>query len=779
MKFKLGFIFICLIICLFSIASVCAADVNETLAINDDSSEDVMTIENEDLDNVSVTEENKLSATTGTFTDLANDIANAGDELNLTRNYCHNINDDIISGITIEKQITINGNGFTIDGNKKTSAFRIFSEVTLNNISFINCNYFSVLSSQNAVTKILNCNFEKTQISYSGYTTGAIVAASSNCSIINCIFRDNSGSEGGAIKIRNNVLISNCSFINNVASNYGGAIALYDSNNPNIICNITGCDFINNVASNYGGAIALYDSNNPNIICNITGCDFRNNYALNGGAIYIVNNSVSINNCYFENNSADSEGAVYVRSNYNIIKDCSFILNNAYYGGAIIVQGNNNTINSCNFSNNSKIGSYALAVNGENNLINFSIFEYNIHGALYAPKTTTINSSIFKYNSNNNDYGGGAITFSPSYNINIPIIVTNCSFIGNTAKNGGAIYFYSGTSETIFKCCNFINNSARNRGNAICFNTGRELKLFACNFCGENYETNDYIYVEYDKKITPYFIVNNKNIFIDEYFNLIIDIPCSKGIATIYQYDDQNNCYFNKSYNMTINGGKINYTLSNSHYGKNYINIEYYGDSLFIAKNQSFIYYVLKYPTNLFFNVTNITWGDSIILSPIVNQNVTGKFKIYVDEQFINEINVGENYNLTYLDGGKHNITIIYGGDDYFESSQLSKEWCILKLNTTYSITGNIEAGDYSTVYVNLNKDARGSVELLLDKNSYYDILDSNGSCIFNVHNLRAGIYDVTLIYHGDSKYDSFTKDRTLNVTLKKTSLTLNLKRLN
>lgn len=35
MKYKKSFIFICLIICLFSIASVCASDVNETVVAND------------------------------------------------------------------------------------------------------------------------------------------------------------------------------------------------------------------------------------------------------------------------------------------------------------------------------------------------------------------------------------------------------------------------------------------------------------------------------------------------------------------------------------------------------------------------------------------------------------------------------------------------------------------------------------------------------------------------------------------------------------------------
>ena len=35
MKYKKSFIFICLIICLFSIVSVCASDVNETIVANE------------------------------------------------------------------------------------------------------------------------------------------------------------------------------------------------------------------------------------------------------------------------------------------------------------------------------------------------------------------------------------------------------------------------------------------------------------------------------------------------------------------------------------------------------------------------------------------------------------------------------------------------------------------------------------------------------------------------------------------------------------------------
>jgi len=47
MKYKKGLIFICLFICLFSIASICASDVNETVAASEDQNDDLIEIENQ------------------------------------------------------------------------------------------------------------------------------------------------------------------------------------------------------------------------------------------------------------------------------------------------------------------------------------------------------------------------------------------------------------------------------------------------------------------------------------------------------------------------------------------------------------------------------------------------------------------------------------------------------------------------------------------------------------------------------------------------------------
>ena len=54
----------------------------------------------------------------GSFSDLNNQINNGNREINLTKNYTYDSDNDgnFKNGINITKSITINGNGHTIDG---------------------------------------------------------------------------------------------------------------------------------------------------------------------------------------------------------------------------------------------------------------------------------------------------------------------------------------------------------------------------------------------------------------------------------------------------------------------------------------------------------------------------------------------------------------------------------------------------------------------------------------------------------------------------------------
>ena len=166
-------ILVLLLLIILTMGAASAADTNTTsdnLAANEDTNlelsenDEVLSIDSTDVisdpGNGSYTPGNGSIITGGTFSDLDNLIQNAGSELNLSENYTYTDGDP--TSITIDKQITINGNGITIDGKGTSRAFEInFNNVVLNNINFINCNNINggAIYWNGAQGTISNCNF--------------------------------------------------------------------------------------------------------------------------------------------------------------------------------------------------------------------------------------------------------------------------------------------------------------------------------------------------------------------------------------------------------------------------------------------------------------------------------------------------------------------------------------------------------------------------------------------------------------------------------------------
>ena len=155
MKIKKTIILLTLVIFLLSLANAYASEMDDTLASEDASQievsstvEDTLqaseTLEQTD-DNgaeLKATDEDELSSS-GEFGELQKLIDDASDKstINLERNYTYTIGvDNITEGIIISKNLTINGNGFSIDAQKKSRIFHIKNgtNVVLNNIIFLN-----------------------------------------------------------------------------------------------------------------------------------------------------------------------------------------------------------------------------------------------------------------------------------------------------------------------------------------------------------------------------------------------------------------------------------------------------------------------------------------------------------------------------------------------------------------------------------------------------------------------------------------------------------------
>ena len=354
-----------------------------------------------------------------TFTDLNTTInGNNNSTIYLSNNdyykYDTASDNELINGIIINRDLTIYGNGATIDGDKIARIFKVENNVNV---------------------KFLNINFRNGKADYGGAICGG--------NAYNCSFTNNTADYGGAIYLGN---ATDCTFANNAAEKDGGA--MYKSTAYN-------CTFIQNHADNVGGAI--YE-------CNATDSTFANNTAESGGAMYGGN----AYKCIFDKNKADAfGGAMYKSTAY----DCTFAENKAVSGGAII-QGN---AYNCTFTDNTAekdggaifkggainctfIGNTAHhggAMNCEDNNRNYTAEGCTFIGNSADGGGATYGVDVFNciFTNNTSTCDGGAVYKRTA---------VNCTFTGNTAeRDGGAIFKGDAIN------CTFIGNSAKQHGGAM------------------------------------------------------------------------------------------------------------------------------------------------------------------------------------------------------------------------------------------------------------------------------------------------------------------------
>ena len=468
-KFILGALI--LLLCLLCISAVSAADDDAASDIDAYTSDETVlgeSIDDADLRD-SQSEENILkesdygeeslgdNAETGSFYDLNYDVNNGNEVVELTRDYSWlDVESDqsYKDGIRINHNVTINGNGHTINGSGQARIFYVpyDSSVTFNNIVFANGyrdgeDVGGAIYGVRYTSKAINCTFIENQ----AHKGGAI----HRCDAIDCTFISNKARDGGAIYDSN---ATNSIFTQNNAE-YGGAIAYG---------NAIGCRFENNSASTNGGAIYIGDAENSIFINNSARTNggalfrgnalnsaFTGNLAINGSAIY---NADAIN-CSFTGNNASDSGAIYDGNANN----CNFTGNNASENGAAICNGNaenciftsniasfkggaiynGNAIDST-FTSNQATGGGAICGDTDDDNIQYAsaincTFNNNralVGGATFLTNVTnssfTGNALITEYNLN-----GSAMSSSKEY----PCLALNCIFTNNNAGGFKAINY--------------------------------------------------------------------------------------------------------------------------------------------------------------------------------------------------------------------------------------------------------------------------------------------------------------------------------------------------
>ncbi len=321
------------------------------------------------------------------------------------------------------RNLTINGNGATIDGQGTNYFISVSNGYTLNLIN----------------VTIKNTKSTGSSTSSDSTRDGSVVYNQGNLTVTDCNLINNTGRRGGAISNLGNINITNTTINDDVSVGLGGAI--YSSGN----LEINNATFKNNT-------------------------DINTNALSGGGAIYSTGNLTIYNNTNIYNNSAAVDGGAIYNTGFLIINDTSIYNNTAHTSGAILSSGNL-TVNNVKIYNNSASKTFAGAiyVNGKTLINNTQIYNNSAvtyGGAIYITSkgNLTVNNTNIYNNSAVTD--GGAIYITASGNLT----VNNTNIYNNSAgATGGAIC--SAGNLNIIQNATVYNNSAVNGGGAI-YSTG-------------------------------------------------------------------------------------------------------------------------------------------------------------------------------------------------------------------------------------------------------------------------------------------------------------------
>ncbi|KPL89513.1 beta strand repeat-containing protein [Ardenticatena maritima] len=306
----------------------------------------------------------------------------------------------------ITSQITIEGNGHTIDGNN--GVYHVLyvantGDLTLNNATITGGNANGSGSDGN----------------------GGGIFNDGMLTVTNSTISGNSAKHGGGIYNHNGtVTVSNSTISSNTASGDGGGIDNEDTLTMNN-STISG-----NSATNKGGGI--YN----NYMATVSNSAINGNSAYYGGGIYNHNGTVTVSNSTISSNTASGDGGGIDNEDTLTVNNSTISGNSANLGGGIY-NGDTLTVTNSTISGNSAT---------------------NTGGGIYSNYMATVSNSAINGNSANNSFGGGIHNYGD-------MTVTNSTISGNRAFFGGGIFndsMLTVTNSTISR------NSATTNGGGIC-----------------------------------------------------------------------------------------------------------------------------------------------------------------------------------------------------------------------------------------------------------------------------------------------------------------------
>ncbi|MEE1117115.1 Ig-like domain repeat protein, partial [Methanosphaera sp.] len=256
------------------------------------------------------------------------------------------------------------------------------------------------------------------------------------------------------------------------------------------------------------------------------------------------------------------------------------------------------------------------------------------------------------------------------------------------------------------------------------------------------------------------------------------------SIETIYGNltDDMGNNITDAYVTVYVNGEKVDTVKTNSTGGYNVtylvteggvndVVVTYDGDYIkYSNATASTSFNVIKLNSTVNVDVADIIYGDVESINISINESdAAGNVTVYVNstvegfENITKELRLVDaktQLNLSDLNAGTYNVTVVYPGDSKYEGNTTIVEFTVDKLaDYDVNITAmNITYGDDETITVKLPEDATGLVKISIDGITISEDTKelSGGVAEFTIPKytgLAAGDYTVKVTYSGDRNY--------------------------
>jgi len=775
-----------LIICIFSVTSVSASDLNATDVSVIDDKDNIVSVENENNEFISIDENNSdvVSLDKSDELGVSNDsdilstirYVNPGDNIESAISAANSGDTLIVRGGTypiwnyrISKSLTIIGENnpiLTTQQRDDKTMLLIAADVTLKNLilqdaraqwgsacyvysgllTVDNCTFRNnraskggggILADENGRIKVSNSHFSNC---YGNYGGGIRVETTGE--IINCTFEGCSAGYGAGVQsvYTNNLKIIGSTFINCNAQ-YGGAIRISSDARQILIDN---CTFKSNVASEDGGAISRYESSSVDII----NSNFEGNSAQWGGAIYLKYTDGTLSNCTFKNNHASVNTGAVVGG---VLTDCTFIGNTAVDFGGAAAWG---SYNNCIFINNSA-NNYAGAINNGNSIEN-CIF---------------INNSA-------NDVGGAIRSNDRDY-----LKIKDCYFEKCQARTfGGAIDIYKVKDVNIINCDFYECFTDINDGGAISSDSCTNVNIFGCDFdsCKSNGFGGSVRVVNTGNLLT----ISDCN-FSDSYSNIEGGSVYSRNVPKVII----DNCDFLNSSSNHTGGSVFILTTTNANLNDLYFKDSdsgNYAGSLYINDVTNF-----NLSNSEFINSHAKMGGGAIHVNPATNLNISDcLFDNCSAELRGNSLDIGftkntiiKNSNFTNSNYNNQEAIAFPGSEKYEILDSIfdvTPKEVICHYNTILSADDlSIVNGEQCTIRATLSNVAgplsNKIVTFSVNGNSYSRTTSSDGVVSFPANDYIGGLgnHEVIVSYEGDSVNSAVSQKINVKVNMYRATLTV------